>query len=87
MMNSYNKKDMPKVYCQEHILIEEDRVVGVFPSAIQGGGLRKPTLAEVLKAAVHSFRMNSQSSLKARLRSSSMMVWHFFRNPSQGSSS
>ena len=87
MMNSKNKTAMPREYYQEHILIEADRVVGVFPSAIQGGGLRKPTLAEVLKAAVHSFRMNSQSSLKARLRSSSMMVWHFFRTPSQGSSS
>ena len=87
MMNSKNKTDMPKVYCREHILIESDRVVGVFRPAVQGGALRKPTLLEVIRAAVHSFRMNSQSSLKARLRSSSMMVWHFFRNPSQGSSS
>lgn len=87
MMNSKNKKDMPREYYQEHILIESDRVVGVFRPAVQGGALRKPTLLEVIRSAVYSFRMNSQSSLKARLRSSSMMVWHFFRNPSQGSSS
>ena len=87
MKSNDNKKDIPKAYRQEHILIDGNKVVGVFRPAIQGGGLRKPTLSEVLKAAVHSFRMNSQSSLKARLRSSSMMVWHFLRNSSQGSPS